>query len=239
MRGKIVYRFETPAYPGKILYINLIKNYSCVNDCRFCGRPRSKKDVGKPNIYEKKANSFLYLEKSPTEKEVLAEVEKEIKKDDQEIAFIGLGEPLIYLDKILEITKELKIKYPEIKVRADTNAATQDINKNPVKVAKDLERSGIDEIRISLNAINQKEYNDLCRPSFNDAFNKIKEFIKALNKTKIKTCVSFVVGFQDEKVKTRSKKDYLEFAQSLGINKKNVNRRDYINIDQNGNSKGV
>ena len=230
MKGKIVYRFETPVYPANILYINLIKNYSCVNNCRFCGRPRSKKDIGKPNIYEKKANSSLYLKESPTEKEVLTEIKKKIKKDDEEIAFIGLGEPLIYLDKILKITKELKIRYPKIRIRVDTNAATSKINENPTKVAEDLEKAGLDEIRISLNAINQKEYNNLCRPLFNNAFNKIKQFIKALSKTKIKTCVSFVVGFQDEKVKTRPKKDYIKFAQSLGINKKNIILRDYVNI---------
>jgi TatD family-associated radical SAM protein len=231
MKGKIVYRFETPVYPTNILYVNIIKSYSCVNDCRFCGRPRNKKDIGKPNIYEKKANSFLYLKESPSVKQVLNEINKGIKKDDEEIAFIGLGEPLIYLKKITTIIRELKNKYPKIKVRIDTNGATKEINNNPFKVASVLEKAGLDQIRISVNAINKEEYDILCRPKFKDAFENLIKFVKSLNKSKVNTYVSFVVGFNEGIVKTRPKKDYVDFALSVGIKEKNIILRDYVEVN--------
>ena len=54
---RITYRFETPVYPSNILYVNVISQYHCTNNCRFCSRPRN----GIPdsdNIYEKKAGTF-------------------------------------------------------------------------------------------------------------------------------------------------------------------------------------
>lgn len=230
--GKIAYRFDTPIYPSNILYINLIARYSCVNDCKFCGRPRKEEDIGKSNIYEKKAKAFLYLEKSPSIKFILEEIKEEIKDDDKEIAFIGLGEPLIYLSKILKIVKKLKSDYPNIRVRIDTNGATKEIDKNPIKVARDLEKAGLDEIRVSVNAINQEEYNLLCCPKFKDAFPKLIEFVKVLSKSRVDTFVSFVVGFKDEILRSRSKEDYMKFALSLGVKKQNIILRDYINIHQ-------
>ncbi|MBW2982592.1 radical SAM protein, partial [Candidatus Woesearchaeota archaeon] len=143
----LTYRFETPKYPGNILYVNLITGYSCTNDCLFCSRPRTKKDIGKPNIYEKKAGSFLYLSKSPTVEEVMCSIDSEIKEDDQEIAIIGLGEPLIYLPKVVEVIRIVKEKY-DIKTRIDTNGLVKCLYENPTEI---LEKSGLDEIRISLN----------------------------------------------------------------------------------------
>ena len=66
MKGKIAYRFETPVYPSNILYVNLVDNYRCVNNCLFCSRPKKERDIGKPNIYERKAGSFLFLPKTPS-----------------------------------------------------------------------------------------------------------------------------------------------------------------------------
>ena len=244
MKGSIVYRFETPIYLSSILYVNLIQKYSCINNCRFCGRPRNKRDIEKPNIYEKKAKSFLYLEKSPKVETVLKEINKKLKKEDKEIAFVGLGEPLIYLSKIIDVTKKLKKKYPNIKIRVDTNGATKAINENPLQVAKSLEKAGLDEIRVSVNAINKEEYNKLCRPKFKDSFNNLIRFVRTLNESKIDTYISFVVGFSDKIVKTRPKKDYIKFAKKLGINKKKIILRNYIDINikggmKNGNSKRI
>jgi TatD family-associated radical SAM protein len=230
-KENIVYRFETPVYPANILYVNLIGGYSCTNDCKFCGRPRTKEDIGKKNIYEKKAKSFLYLKKSPSSKRVLEEVGKAIRKDDEEIALIGLGEPLIYLSKIITITKKLKETYPKIKIRIDTNGATKEINRDPAGVVRKLEKVLLNEIRVSLNAINDQEYDLLCRPRDKNTFKTLVKFVKALNKTNIDTYVSFVVGFNEDGIKSRPKKDYIEFAKSLGINKKNVILRDYVDIN--------
>ena len=107
-KGKIAYRFSAPAYPENTLYLNIIVNYACTNNCRFCSRPRKSEDIGEPNIYEKKAGSFLFLPTPPSIEEVMAAIDEEIKPDDKEIAIIGVGEPLIYAGKVLEIIRRVK-----------------------------------------------------------------------------------------------------------------------------------
>lgn len=224
MKGKIVYKFKTPIYPANILYVNLIGNYKCINNCRFCSRPRTKKDIGKPNIYEKKANSFLYLKKSPSVKEVMNSIDKEVNNDVEEIAIIGLGEPLIYFPKVVQLIKKIKERY-KVKVRIDTNGLVKFLFKNP---AKQLRESGLDEIRISVNATNEEDYQKLCRPPYKNAFKKIVEFIKDCLKERIDTRISFIIGFKDREVKTLSKKEYLKFARSIGMKNKKVIFRDYV-----------
>lgn len=223
-KGKITYRFETPAYPGNILYVNLIKRYSCTNNCLFCSRPRTKQDVGKENIYEKKAGSFLYLSRSPSVERVLEEVDKDIKPSDKEVAIIGLGEPLIELLKVIKVIKGIKDKY-DIQVRIDTNGFARCKYNDPVQR---LEDAGLDELRISLNAINEKEYNILCRPKFDNTFPNLINFVRNAANSNIETYVSFVARFDSKIAKSRTKQEYIDFATSLGVKPKNVIIRDYI-----------
>jgi len=224
MKGKITYRFETPVYPENILYVNLVDNYRCVNDCLFCSRPRNKKSIGNPNIYERKTGSFLFLSKSPSIEEIINSIDSEIKKDDKEIAIIGLGEPLIYLPKVAAVIKRVKSKY-NIKTRVDTNGLVKCMYENPVN---QLEQAGLDEIRISLNALNEQEYNQLCRPKFKDAFQNLVSFVKECVNSKIETYTSFVTDFDFENIENKNKKKYIDFATSLGVKSKNVILRKYI-----------
>lgn len=224
-KGKIAYRFKESYYPGNILYINLIANYSCVNDCKFCGRPRTKEEIGRPNIYEEETDSFLYLPKSPSIDEIMADIEKEIKPEDTELAFVGLGEPLIYLPKVVEVIKKVKERY-NIKTRVNTGGLVRCMypNANPTEL---LEQTGLDEIRISLNAVNKIEYDELCKPVFDNAFPNLVSFVQECVNSKIKTYISFVVDFKDEIVKTRSQEEYTTFALSLGVNPGNIIFRKY------------
>ena len=230
-KGKIVYKFTTPHYPNpNILYINLIARYSCTNDCLFCSRPRKKEDIGKGNIYEKKAQSFLYLSKSPSIKRIMDELDKKIKKTTEEIAIIGLGEPLIYFKKIVRLLKEIRKKYPEeqgykYKTRVDTNGLVKCMFDDPIKK---LEEAGLENIRISLNAINEQEYNQLCRPKFHNAFPDLVSFVREGVNSSIDTLVSFVTDFEHEKLKKRTGEEYIEFAKSLGVKDKNIILRKYI-----------
>ncbi|MBU1199478.1 MAG: radical SAM protein [Nanoarchaeota archaeon] len=225
IKGKIVYRFETPIYPANILYVNLIASYACINDCLFCSRPRGKNEIGKPNIYEKKTRSFLYLPKPPSADEIMKEINNEIKEDDQELAIIGLGEPLQYLPTVVEVVRRAKEKYPEIKVRIDTNGLVKCMYEMP---AQKLELAGLDEIRISVNAINKKEYDVICRPQFKNAFENLTDFVGDCVNSKIETYVSFVIGFKCGEVKPRISQEYIEFTKSLGIDKDHVILRNYV-----------
>ena len=224
--GKIAYRFETPIYPGHIVYVNLVDNYKCVNNCSFCTRPRTKKDIGKPNIYEQKAGTSLYLKKSPTVDQIMKAVSSETKEGDQEVAIIGLGEPLIYLPKVAEAIRRIKEKY-NIKTRLDTNGLVKCMypNEDPAKL---LKQSGLDEIRISLNAINKTEYNQLCRPRFEDAFENLVSFIQECKNSGIDTYVSFVINFEANGLTQRTKQEYQKFATSLGINPDHIIFREYV-----------
>lgn len=221
MRGSITYRFTTPYYPGNILYVNMIGRYACQNNCRFCARPRTKEEIGRPNIYENKAQSFLYLPRAPTLNQVIKAIEKDIRKDDKEIAVIGLGEPLLYLPKVVELVRRIKSEYPKIIVRVDTNGLVKCMFEKP---AEKLARAGLDEIRISLNAINEKEYDALCRPRFKNAFQKLISFIKDCIREGIDTHVSFVVGFEEVK---RTNQELADFAVTLGVKPENVLLRPY------------
>lgn len=228
MKGKIAYRFETPVYPGDIVYVNLIARYSCTNNCLFCERPRKEEDFGKANIYKKKVNSSLFLPNSPELEEIMWSIKSEIKEKDRELAIIGLGEPLIYLPKVVEVIKRMKEDY-RIKTRVDTNGLVKYRYSNPVN---QLRGAGLDEIRISLNAINEEEYQQLCRPRFKNAFPKLICFIKECLTSGIDTYTSFVVDFEHPRIKTRTKEEYLAFAKSLGIGKEKVILREYVNINQ-------
>lgn len=224
MKGTIAYRFETPAYPGNILYLNLISNYSCTNSCAFCGRPKSREKIGQPNIYEKKAGSSLYLEKNPTVKQALSAIAAKIKPTDNEIAIVGLGEPLLDFPAVEKLVKKIKLKYP-VKTRIDTNGTIRCIFKNP---AQRLAKAGLDEIRISLNAVSKKEYDKLCNPIFPQAFEEVQKFIKDCIKEGIETKASFVEDFKRKEIKQSGRKEREKFALSLGIKKKNIIFRKFM-----------
>ncbi len=224
--GKIAYRFETPIYPGDIIYVNLVDKYNCVNNCEFCSRPRTEKDIGKPNIYEQKAGTSLYLKKSPTTEQVMKAIESEIKEGDQEVAIIGLGEPLIHLQKVTEVIKQIREKF-NIKTRLDTNGLVKCMypNENPAELLKD---AGLDEIRISLNATNNEEYSRLCHPKYKNAFENLIIFIKECQNLGIDTHVSFVINFKTEKAFSKTRLEYENFAISLGIDKNHIIFREYV-----------
>lgn len=221
MKGSITYRFTTPYYPGCILYVNMIGRYACQNNCRFCARPRTKEEIGKPNIYEAKAASFLYLPKAPSVGRIIKSIQKDIRKDDCEIAIIGLGEPLLYLPKAVELIARIKSEYPHIKVRVDTNGLAKCLFEKP---AEKLARAGLDEIRISLNAINEREYDELCRPGVKAAFPNLISFIKDCIREGIDTRVSFIVGFEKS---GRNDQELVDFAVSLGVKPEKVLLRQY------------
>ncbi len=223
-KGEIAYRFESSVSPGKILYVNLIANYSCINDCLFCARPRGKEEIGKPNIYERGAGASLFLAKSPSVDQIMDSIKAGVRNDDSELAFVGLGEPLIYLPKVIKVIKQAKERY-NLRTRIDTNGLAGCMFDNPVGK---LEEARLDEIRISLNAINKQEYNKLCRPSFDNAYPSLVNFVKECVNSAIDTRVSFVLGFEHEGIRERTKEEYLEYAQSLGVKPKDIIFRYYM-----------
>lgn len=152
---------------GENLYLNITNN--CPNNCYFCLR-NFKDGVGGFN---------LKLEKEPTAAEVIAEIEGVINRRNwKEIVFCGFGEPFEKLDCMLEVSRWIKRHYGKIvTLRVDTNGQAFLLNKGR-DVVRELKTVGMDKVSVSLNAHNKETYNQVCRPTFPNAFESILEFIE-------------------------------------------------------------
>ena len=80
-----------------------------------------------------------------------------------ELVFCGYGEPTYRLYDIREVALAVKEKYPNIKVRINTNGHSDLIwQKN---TAPDYE-GAFDIVSISLNTPNPEKYNEICHSRF-------------------------------------------------------------------------
>ncbi len=177
-KGAVVYRYKHS------LYLNITNE--CTNDCVFCVRKFTRGLGG----------CVLWLQSEASADEILRELSKEL--DDvtyEEIVFCGYGEPLIRLDTILKVTGAIKKRYPDLKVRVNTNGQAKLLYPNR-NVAKELKDAGVDSISISMNAENPKKYFEMCRPKFGRAtYEKIIEFIKECKEHIPEVRVSVVEGY--------------------------------------------
>ena len=178
--NNFVYRFK------KGLYLNITNR--CSNNCLFC----------KKNTLENYVGCSLKLKKEPSLDQLISAVKQELKKfQPKEIVFCGFGEPLLFLQLVLQTIKVLK-KYG-ISIRLNTNGQVNLFfpNKNP---AVSLVKAGLDKISISLNAHDNESYQKVCQPKLGKkAFPSALEFIKDCQKTGIKTRITFVEKFCDVK----------------------------------------
>ena len=147
------------------MYLNITNR--CTNRCCFCVRQ-----------FKDGLNGFyLNLQKEPTAKEVIRELEKVLsQKNWDEIIFCGFGEPLERLDVVLEVTKWIK-KNHQIPVRVNTNGQGYLLNKGRDLITE-LKAAGVDKVNVSLNAPDKQTYNKICKPAFDDAYEAVLEFIE-------------------------------------------------------------
>jgi len=147
------------------LYLNITNR--CPNNCYFCFR-KFKDGIQGFN---------LKLRKEPSPNEVIQKLQEVInRKNWREVVFCGFGEPLERLDCVLEVTRWIK-KYSGRIVRIDTNGQGYLLNKGR-KVVKELKEAGVDKISVSLNAHEKETYNQICKPTFENAFENVLEFIE-------------------------------------------------------------
>jgi len=76
----------------------------------------------------------------------------------------------------LHITKWIK-EYSNLKVRIDTNGHGYLLNLGR-EVAVELREAGVDDVSVSLNGHNKETYNRVCRPTFEDAYEGVLNFIQ-------------------------------------------------------------
>lgn len=156
-KGEIAYKIRDS------LYLNITNR--CTNKCGFCVRFHTS--------YVKGHN--LRLEKEPSAEEVIKAIED--PKAYKEIVFCGLGEPLLRLDVVKEVSAWIKQKGG--KVRINTNGHGNLIHsRNILPELQDI----VDILSISLDAEDEKKYEEICKPIFKNAFKAVVSFIKEAKK---------------------------------------------------------
>ncbi len=76
----------------------------------------------------------------------------------------------------------------------------------------------LDEASISLNSDNSEQYNEICQPKIENAFEEVKNFIQACNNAGIKTYASIVTGFDKREINVENCE---KIAKSLGAEFRN------------------
>lgn len=174
-----------------VVYINTTA--SCTNKCYFC--------VKYEGIPVKGYN--LDLKEDPGVDETLAQI---FEYDSKDIVFCGLGEPLLRLDYVKAVASSVKEK--GYRVRINTNGQANMIHKR--NILPELEGL-IDSLSISLNAEDAETYDLVCRPSFDNAFEGVIEFIKEAKKYVPDIKVTYVDVPEVDEDKIRA------LADSLGV----------------------
>jgi len=149
---------------GENLYLNITNR--CSNDCYFCFR-KYKNGIDRFN---------LKLNAEPSTDNIIKQTASLLhKKQWREIVYCGFGEPLTRLDTVLEVTKQLKTTCT-LPIRITTNGQAYLINEDR-NVIEELKEAGVDKLSVSLNAHNKETYNLVCKPTLDNAFDSVLEFI--------------------------------------------------------------
>ncbi len=121
------------------------------------------------------------MRREPSSNEVIKELQKVINRENwSEVVFCGFGEPLERLECVSEVARWIK-KYSGKVVRVDTNGQGYLLNKGK-DVVKELKKAGVDRVSVSMNAHDKATYNQVCKPAFGNAYEKVLEFIEKIKK---------------------------------------------------------
>ena len=201
----LVYSIDKTENPTT-LYVNLTN--ACSNSCVFCLRDQ-KDDV---------CGSNMWHDDRYTLEDIIKQF-KEYNPVPQNVVFCGYGEPFLKKDMMKEFALYLRKNYPQIKIRVNTNGHANAIYKT--NVAEEF-KGLIDEVSVSLNSDNTEQYNEICQPKIENAFEAVKDFLKCCNKAGIKTYASIVTGFDEREINVENCE---KIARELGAKFRN---REYI-----------
>ena len=184
---------------GNNLYLNFTNKCPC--NCTFCIRTHADGAYG---------SDPLWLEHEPSMDEIMADLDKrDITKYD-EIVFCGYGEPTERLYDVVDTAKYLREKGCK-KLRINTNGLGERINGTSGYTAKLLCET-MDVISVSLNAPTEKEYMEVTRPKYDNAFWLMCQFVKdCVNIGKAEVVVSIVDVIPQEQIEASR-----ELAEKLG-----------------------
>lgn len=160
------------------LYLNVTNR--CTNACTFCIRNNGDGAYG---------SDTLWLEREPTVEEIISAALAFDLGKYKELVFCGYGEPTYRLYDCIEVVKELKKKYPSLKVRINTNGHSSLIFGFDTAP---LYEGIFDAVSISLNTPSAEKYKEICRPVLNNSFEAMLEFAKNVKNYVHYTCLSVV-----------------------------------------------
>ena len=182
------------------LYLNVTNR--CTNNCDFCIRRNGDGAYG---------SDSLWLEREPTEEEILNSVFSRDLAAYREIVFCGYGEPSFRLKEARAVALLVKEKYPDMKIRINTNGQSDLIHRlDTAPFYKDA----FDAVSISLNAPNAEKYARVSQPAFGLAsFDAILGFA-----SRVKNYVpSVAFSVVDEALTDEEIEECKKLADSCGV----------------------
>ena len=175
-------------YRGKV-YLNITNRCPC--RCTFCIRSNGD-GLGSAHT--------LWHKSDPTAEEIAKAIEEFDFSDFPEVTFCGYGEPLCAFDNLVIAGRLLKSKYPDIKIRINTNGLGNLVNGRDI--VPELEGL-VDTISISLNTPNADEYHKLVRSRFGEqSFDAMIDFAEECTKyipNVVMTTVDTTITHEEEK----------------------------------------
>ena len=176
----LVYSINNENEPSTV-YVNLTN--ACTNSCVFCLRTQKDDVCGKEMWHDDKYTLNDIIEQFNNYKDCA-----------KEVVFCGYGEPFLKKDMMKSFCEYLRKNYPQIKIRVNTNGHANAIYKT--NIAEEF-KGLIDSVSISLNSDNAEQYNQICKPSIENAFEEMKNFAASCKKAGIDVNMSVVTGFDD------------------------------------------
>ncbi len=149
------------------LYLNITNR--CSNSCFFCLK-NFKRGVGGFN---------LKLTEEPSVDPITGELEGVLgMRSWAEAVFCGFGEPTERLDVLLAVARWIRQHHGRpLKIRVNTNGHGCVLNGGR-DVAAELKAAGVDRVSVSLNAGDKETYEQVCKPTFEGAYEATIDFIK-------------------------------------------------------------
>lgn len=184
---------------GNSLYLNITNR--CSNNCSFCVRNKAD-GVGNANN--------LWLDREPTQDEIMKTIQKRDLSRYQELVFCGYGEPMMRTPEIIELCRQIKRVY-QIPIRINTNGQANLIFGRDITP---LLEGCVDTISISMNASNKDNYQTFCQSVYGDAaFDALIDFAQKCKKHVPKVILTVVDVISQEDIKTCQ-----AIANEIGVN---------------------
>ena len=217
----LVYSINNEPNPNTV-YVNLTN--ACTNSCVFCLREQ-KDDVCGAEMWHDENYTLgdvirqfeEFFTPHPASSHPLPQGTKGYKPEN--VVFCGYGEPFLKKDMMKAFAQYIRENYPEIKIRVNTNGHANAIYKT--NIAEEF-KGLLDEASVSLNSDNAEQYNEICQPKIENAYEAVKDFLKSCKEAGIKTYASIVTGFDEREINVENCE---KIAKELGAEFRN---REYI-----------